>query len=162
MLQSNAMPVALPESIEWQAYEYLHVDRTPDWYWGVGLAAIALAVLGIFLGNILLSILVVIAAFTVTLRALKIPDIQRFVLTRKGIIENSTLYPYSELESFWVEDEQVHPMLLVKSRRPLMPLITIPLGNTDPEIVHDYLVQFIDTEQLQESFSQKVMEYFGF
>jgi hypothetical protein len=156
------MPRELPDSLEWQAYEYLHVDRTPDWYWGVGVATLVLALVGILLENILFAVLVVVAAFTVTLRALKVPDIQKFSLTRKGIIEDTTLYPYGEIESFWVDDEQVHSKLLVKSRRPLMPLIIIPLGDVDPEIVHDYLIQFIDAEEMTEPFFQKVMEYLGF
>ena len=66
------------------------------------------------------------------------------------------MYPYSTLDSFWVADDEEHnPKLLVKSQKTLMPLISIPLGEADPEIIHNYLIQFIDDEQHEESFARR-------
>lgn len=152
----------LPDSIEWQAYEYLHVDRTPDWFWGVGLVTLVLAVIGILLNNLLFTVLVIIAAFTLTLQSLKHPKLETYALTKKGVIDGDVLYPYSTLESFWVDDEQFHPKLLIKSQKTFVPLIVLPLGDAEPEVVHNYLIQFIDVERHEEPFSQKLMEYLGF
>lgn len=152
----------LPSILEWEAYETIHVDRSPDWFWGVGLSALALAVIAILMKNLLFAVVIILAAFALTLRALKIPKLHRFAITKKGVIENNSLHSYSELESFWVQDDDYFPKLLLRSRRSYLPLIVIPLGNMDPEIVHDFLINFLDAERIDESNSQKILEYFGF
>lgn len=160
----NMPSTNIPESLQWEAYEHLHVDRTPDWFWGVGLSALALAVIAIVMKNITFAILIVVSAFVLTLRALKIPATHTYVLTRKGIIENDILHSYSELEAFWVDDENdtFHPKLLVRHKRKLLPLMVLPLGSMDGETVHNYLINFMDADRMEEPPFIKILEYLGF
>jgi hypothetical protein len=152
----------IPQSIEWETYESIHIDRTPDWFWGVGLTALTLAVIGVLMENILFSILIILAAFALTLKALKVPELHHYAVTKKGVIEGNSLYLYSELKSFWISDDEYFPQLLLRSRRAYMTTIVIPLGDTDPETVHDYLIRFLDVERIEEPSSQKILEYLGF
>jgi hypothetical protein len=153
----------LPDALEWEAYEYLHYDRSADWFWGVGLITLVIAIAAIILQNVLLAVLVGVGAVTITLRALRHPEIKRFALTPRGAIENNTLYPYSTLDSFWVDDESLHPKLLIKSKQTMVPLIIFPLPESvNPQIIHDYLIQYLYDEPMEESSLQRLLEIFGF
>jgi len=50
--------------IEWDAHEYEHRERSPDWFWAVGIISVSVAVAAVIFGNIIFGILVIIAAFT--------------------------------------------------------------------------------------------------
>ena len=152
----------LPEIIEWEAYESLHGERTIDWFWGVGLVGVIIGVIAILLGNILLAVLAIIGTVTVVLTALKHPDLNYYALTPRGVIEANTLYLWSDLDVFWVQETDP-PILLIRSRRDTLPLLDLPLPETaDTQIVHDFMFQYIDDEPLRLGTLQQIMNRLGF
>jgi len=153
-----------PTKISWKALEHEHREKTSDWFWAVGIIAIAAAVLAVFFGNILFGLLILIAAFASILQGHTKPRILEYELSRKGVRVGDTLYPYSTLESFWVIDEEINDRIIIKSQKTLMPFIIIPYDSTrvDPEHLRDYLLEYIDEEELEEPLSQQIMEILGF
>lgn len=152
----------LPEIIEWEAFEGLHGKRTVDWFWGVGLAGLVIGIIAILIGNILLAILTIIGAATVVLVAVKQPDLNYYALTPRGVVEEDRLYPYAELDVFWIQETDP-PVLLIRSKKDLSLLIDIPLPETaDTQLVHDYLFQYIDDVPLRYGTLQQIMNYLGF
>lgn len=150
--------------LEWTALEHEHIHKSSDWFWALGILAIAAATTSIIFNNVLFAIVILIGAFTVGMNALKPPAQVRFKITSRGIMINNTLYPYSSLESFWVADENKHeqPKLLVKSKKLLVPHIVIPIEGASPDDVRDYVLDYLDEEEDSESLAQKIMEFFGF
>ncbi|MBV22419.1 MAG: hypothetical protein CMI57_02920 [Parcubacteria group bacterium] len=150
--------------LEWRAFEHEHIHKSSDWFWALGIIAIAGAVTAIIFNNILFAIVILVGAFTLSVHAVKKPNLVNFKISERGIIIDNTLHPYSSLESFWVEDEseQTSPKLLIKSKKLLAPHIIIPIENASPNDIRDYLLEYLAEEEDSESLAQKIVEFFGF
>lgn len=150
--------------IEWKALEHHHEEKSNDWFWATGIVTVGIAVLSVYFNNLLFAILILLAAFASILNSHTRPRILNYSLTRKGITVGKKLYPYSELESFWVIDEEVHDKILVRSKKTFMPLLVLPYDSskTDPDEIADFLLDFLDEEEMDESLLQILMERLGF
>ncbi len=155
----------IPE-ISWTTLEHHHNhEKTHDWYWVFGIIVIALAILFIYFGDYLFSILILLGAFTMLLHSQRDHEEITVSLGTRGVLINDSLFLYKNLESFWVETEidgEPHQLLL-NSKKVYMPHIIIPLADDlDPELITTYLLQHLDEEELEESFGHRLMEYLGF
>ncbi|MEX0934825.1 MAG: hypothetical protein WDZ70_00675 [Candidatus Paceibacterota bacterium] len=149
-------------SFEWQAHEYEHSEKTTDWFWVVGLIAATLAVIAILMQNLLFALLIIIATIALLLLAVRKPRVIRFEINEKGVVVDELLYPFSTLESFWVEDRFFKDKLIIKSQKPLMPLLIIPLEGVGPEETRQIMLQFLPEEEQEEPLSHSLMERLGF
>jgi hypothetical protein len=150
------------EAVIWEAPEYFHREKNQDWFWGLAIITVTLVVLSIILGNPLFGIFIAIAGFAVALFAHRPPRIIEVEMGPRGIRLEKNLYHFSELESFWIREEDLHPKVLIKSKRKFMPYIIVPLGDVHHDDVRDYLLYFLKEEPHNEPFMQRVIEYFGF
>lgn len=150
--------------LEWTALEHEHIHKSSDWFWALGIIAIATAATSIIFNNILFALVILIGAFTIGINASKPPAQVRFRITSRGILINNILHPYSSLESFWVSDENQYeqPKLLVKSKKLLAPHIVIPIEDIHPDDIRDYIIEYLEEEEDSESLAQKIVEFFGF
>lgn len=160
------MNISTAEKISWEHQEYTHKEKTTDWYWTVGIVAVGGIFLSLFFKNFLFALIIILfvaTSFTLTKRK---PKILPFEISRKGIRAGNVLYPYSLLESFWVIDEEdnMEDRIYLRSKKPLSPIIILPFDSSliDPEKIRDYLLDYLDEEELEEPFYQVVMEWFGF
>lgn len=149
----------------WEAHEYFFREKTSDWYWAVGIVTLCVSVLSMIFGNVLFGLIVLIGGFILSIFAARRPNLIRFELNKSGILINKRLYPFSALESFFVEDNRHHDMqskLLLKSQRLVVPLIVVPLEGIDPEDIRDFLLDHLLEEHHTEPLGQKIMEGLGF
>src|SRR3989339_740914 len=91
------------ETISWETIEYLHREKTNDWYWIVGIITVSVALIAIILNNVIFAILIIVSSFTLSLFASKKPEIITIEIGETGITVGKNNYPYKELESFWIE-----------------------------------------------------------
>jgi hypothetical protein len=153
------------KKISWQALDHIQDPKSSDWFWIVGIVAISIAVLAVFFGNILFALLIILAAFSSFMIANDAPQIIDFEINRQGVKVGDTVYPYSTLDSFYVIDEDGwdRDRILIKSKKLFMPLIVMPIGNeVSPDGVRDYLLDYLDEEELEEPMSQRFLEILGF
>jgi hypothetical protein len=148
-------------NLNWQAYEYFHTEKTSTWFWVVGIIAVTAAIISILLGDIILAILILIAAITLSMHAHKAPPLTNVELNEKGIVYDNIFHPYKSLDSFWVEEDHF-PKILLKSKKTLMPLIVIPVMEIHPEVIREFLRNYLQEEKLEQPFLQKLMDYLGF
>jgi hypothetical protein len=151
--------------IEWQALEHHHhQEKTPDWFWVVGTIAIAGSILAIYFGNVLFGIIILIGAITAFIQTHAKPKIIRYRITRKGVQIDNMIVPYSTLESFWVIDEEINDRVILKSQKFLMPYIILPFDSikTDPDEIRNYLLDYLNEEEMDEPLSNKIWEALGF
>jgi len=149
----------------WETLDHINEEKSNDWFWIVGIIAVAVAVLAIFFNNILFALLILISAFTAFMMAHTSPKMVDYEINRQGVKIGEILYPYSSLESYYVIDEDGfdRDRLLLKSKKMLMPLIIVPLtGQVDNEDVREYLIEYLDEEEMEESFAQVLMARLGF
>ncbi len=162
--QQNA-PAQTQKEISWQALEYAHYEKTPDWYWGLGLLTAALIGFALYLSNILFAFVIGIGAFTVAMFAVRKPNIVEYVLTARGVKIGSQLYPYQTLKHFWVHENEGSDerKLLIVSDRPLTPLIAIPIhGDISTEELRGFLLQFMEEDEILLPASHAIIKLFKF
>lgn len=149
--------------IEWEAHEYEHKERSADWFWAVGIIAVSLAIVSVIFGNAIFGILILIGAFALTLFINRIPETVYVKVDERGITKGKIFYPYESIKSFYVDTDHPHRKILMRSRKRLMPLIIIPLGdNVDPERLRRTLAHFVEEEYLNLPLVERFLEYLGF
>ena len=150
------------EKISWQTKEYIHTEKTTDWYWIVGIITISIALISIIFGNLIFGILIIVASFTLTLFASRKPEMVEVEINQRGVLHGKTLYPYDHLDSFWIETREFHGRILLKSKKVLMPFVVIFLEDIEPEKIRETLLQHLPEEEHTEPLLEKLLIYFGF
>lgn len=149
--------------IEWDAHEYEHKERSPDWFWAIGIIAVSIAIAAVIFGNIIFGILVLISTFTLSLFASRPPSTLHVSVDERGITRGKIRYPYQTLQSFWIDTEHPHKKIILQSEKMFMPLITVPLGDeVDVEQLHEKLLLSLPEEFHNLPFVERVLEYLGF
>jgi len=156
----------MPRAVfEWSGREYDPNPKSGDWYWATGIIATALALAALLFGNILLTLLIVIAAITLALHAAKHPPTHRFMLTDRGLAIDNDLHPFENMASFsvfeYIEGGKP-PMLSIKTDSWFAPQLVIPLSGVNADAVYEYLLQHVDESQHHHSLSDLVAAWLGF
>lgn len=151
------------KNITWQTLEYQIRPHGSDWFWAVGIIAISASVTAVLLKNFLFAILIIVAAFALLLQAIRKPRLIQFTINQNAVTAGQVAYPFSSLQSFWLDETNPAAVqLLLKSKNLTAMLIAIPLGDTEPQAVRDFLSPRLPEEELHEPLSQKIMEALGF
>ena len=148
--------------IRCQAYEHEHIERGNDWFWALGIAAVCIAAISALFGNVLFAVLILVAAGTLALLAQTPPVLIDFELSDRGIKIGDTMHRYEEIISFWVEDHDANPpILLIDTVKWLSPNFVIPLEDVDPKEVRAYLLERSVEVPMKESAAHRILEFFG-
>ena len=148
--------------IYWDAPEHFHTEKNNDWYWAVGIITITAVVLCFIFNDVIFGLLIIVSAFTLVVHATKKPRIIHCEINDRGVVVNDILYPFLNLESFWIDAEDAPPKVLIKSHKTFMPFISIFIEDVDPEKVRDILLNYIAETEHNEPLSQKLLERLGF
>ena len=156
------MPASHAAPIRWSAYEHEHIPRTSDWFWALGIIAISAALTSLLFGNVLFSLLILVAATVLGIIAQTPPELHEFELSDRGIRISGTLHAYEEIVSFWVETEtEKEALLLVDTTKFMAPNLIIPLQGVDPTHVRSYLRERVEEIPMKEPLAHKILEFFG-
>src|SRR3989344_1322961 len=151
--------------LEWEGREYDHNPKDADWYWVVGIIAVASTIASVLFGNYLLAALVVIAAVALALHASKQPPLHRFRLVEEGIVIGDDIHPFHQMTSFSVlEDvkDEFPPMLSIKTDSWFSPHLIIPLEGVDADEVYAYFLHHVDEAEHHHTFVDLVAAWLGF
>lgn len=150
-------------SISWEAPEHTHIEKTNDWYWVLGIIALAGAIASMIFDNALFGIAIILGAFTMVIVSHNKPRIIKFDVSERGIRVGSDLYPYATLESYFLDENNIHdPQLIVKSKKLLMMLLIIPVPVAQVSNVERLVNSYLPEEHLTEPLSHRLLEFFGF
>lgn len=150
------------DKISWETFEYIHTEKTNDWYWIVGIVTMSIAVVSIILNNLIFAILIIISSFTLSLFASRRPDAVSVTIDNLGVTFGRTHYPYFNLDSFWVETRDNFPRLLLKSQKMFMPFIVIHIEHENAGEIRKILGQHLREEEHSEPLLEKLLIYLGF
>lgn len=155
------------EKLEWSALEYEEKERTPDWFWALGIVVVTSAIASLIYSNYFFAALLLLGGGLLGYFATRPPEVIYYELNDKGLKIRSRLYLYENIKSFWVQKENSElahkPMLFVKTERIFMPIISAHLGHIDTEKVEEFMLdKNILEEEMEEHLSEKIMDYLGF
>lgn len=149
--------------LRWVAEEHVHVDRPSDWYWALGIATIACALIAILFSNVLFALLIVVASITLGINAAHPPRIVSFSLTEKGVGTDDEFHTFDEMLSFWVEESESGGTLFIDTPKLMTPDLIIPIRDVDPAQVRTIFKEAGVTERkMSEPLPHKILEFFGF
>jgi hypothetical protein len=162
-LYTDGMNHEFRESVHWIAPTHTHTERSVDWYWGIGVLALAGMGLSVWFGNLLLALIIAVCALCLAMVASRYPRDSEISLTPEGISIDREMYPYDKIHSFWIhEDHPVHPKLYVATRSILHPHIAIIIEEpVEPAHVRAYLLERVP-EAEGHSMATYVSEVLGF
>jgi hypothetical protein len=149
---------------EWEGREYDPNPKSADWYWALGIIAVAGAIASILFGNYLLAILIVIATVTIALHGAKHPPVHRFRVVERGLVIGEELYSFDNMISFSVlEDiEGELPLLSIKNESWLSPHLMIPLEGVDADAVYGHFLHHVDESRHDHTFADLLAVWLGF
>jgi hypothetical protein len=151
------------EKISWKALEYKKKIKTVDWYWAVIIIALSAIVISIILHNTLFAILIFISIFSLLIFSFKDPEMFEISIDERGIVVNKDMYPFSSLESFWVDiTDEKEPKILLKSKKVIMPFIIIPIEEYHHLDIREFLLRYLEEKEINEPISHKIMDKLGF
>lgn len=145
----------------WETYEYHHTPKTADWFWALGIVALCCVFIAILTGNVLFGIVIILAAFSLSLYAARKPKKIRVEINSKGVRVDDTIFPFAHIHSFALSVDGRHPSLVITMDKLLMPHILIPLADVEPEDVRTILSARLKEDHYEEPLSQKIFEAFG-
>jgi len=157
------MAQGVPREVIWEAPEHHHVEKNGDWFWILGILTIIFTVTAVALGNTLFGLLILIASFTMALVANREPRMITHSVSNRGLRIGSTLYPYSSLECFYIDEEHERgPQLLARSTKLFMPLIVMPIPEEYLDEIETILEPRLTEEHLEEPLAHVLLEIIGF
>ena len=155
-------PMAEDSGIQWSIDTHTHTERTIDWYWGLGLIALAAAVLSVVLGNPLLAVIIFLATGSFGVLVHRGPREHTVGLNPRGVSMDGTLYRWDSVVSFWIQQDTRDPHLLISTQGILHPQLVISLG--DPgraQNVRAYIKRFAKEEEQTPHMGHHIAQMLG-
>jgi len=146
--------MARPPLYSWEGTEYSFEEKGADWYWAVGIIAIAAIIACILFNNIILALLVAAAASAVALQAARHPRDHHFAIYDRGLAIDDRLFLFEDMLSFSVleyADEALPPSLSIKTKHFLAPHLLIPIVGYDPVEIYSFFLEHVDEGKHDES-----------
>ena len=145
--------------INWEVIEYKHKKKSVDWFWSLWIISSAIFFVSIKLHNPLFAILVFMGAFTMSLQAVRKPDLLKIKINEKGVVINKKIYPYETIDSYFIL--QTKSKLLIQLKNKIVPLISIPIKEeVDKKELDYFLASKLSKKDLEEPFTHKLVKYF--
>ena len=151
--------------MEWEGYEYAHNPKSADWYWVLGIIAVAAVIASILFGNYLVAILVIVAAIVIALHGAKHPPLHRFRVVDNGLLIGEELHPYDRMHSFSMLEDiegELPPILSIKTDSWHSPHLVIPLPGVNADALYAHLLTRVNEDEHKHTIADVVAAWFGF
>lgn len=151
--------------MKWETPEYEHKPKSVSWLIGLVIVSTSGVILALIANNPLLAFLVFGSALMFGIFSNREPGILTVQISSHGIKVGDTFYIFDTLESFWLNtssNSDSPPVLLLKSKKPLMPIISIPVSDiSDLSELRNLLIEVMTEEEMREPFPHQVMDRLG-
>lgn len=149
---------------EWRAHEHTHRPKTMKWFAGLAASLTVVTVGMALLGNVMGALTIALVGGLVYYVAQREPEVFRYRLMTEGVAFNDTLYHYRDLEVFNVIYEVGGTKtVLLRSKRTFAPLLHMEIGEADPVVLRDILIEFVEEDQdLAEPLIDIIAQRLGF
>lgn len=149
--------------ITWTIEEYTYKEKGPDWYWALGIIAVAGASIAVITHNITFAIFIIVGALILGVYANKRPDLITIGISDEGVMVRNYLYLFEKIKGFAIDEHDLGNFLLIETTRAVTPIISIPLPEgLDGDGLRALLKTKITEKKLSEPVSHRIMEHIGF
>jgi len=144
---------------EWNGTEYAFEEHGADWYWALGIIAIALCVAALLFGDLILALLIIAGAAAIALQAAKHRRIHHFSIHHDGLAIDGNLYLFTDMRDFGILeyiDPSLPPALSIKTNHIFAPHLLVPIHNYDPDEIYAYISQHLPEGVHEETLLDRV------
>ena len=142
----------LPSKIRWSAAEYEFHEKTPEWYWALGIITAALVLAAVVLHNFLFAVFAVLAGFSVGLYGARRPRLVSHEINSGGVSFGNRNFNYENIDHFWINyNPPLKKELILESKKTFSTHTAILLGDAAPEQIRRYLLQYLKEKKIEES-----------
>jgi hypothetical protein len=121
--------------LSWEASEYVVYKKTVGWYIGFGILLAFLLFTAFIMQSLLTGIVFLLGGILIFVHSERPAKTISYDIRSSGVHMGKEFYLFRELEAFNVVERGDGVYMLLKSKRLLLPLIHIPLGDVDHEEV---------------------------
>lgn len=138
---------------EWTIQEYEQRSRSRAWYILAIVFGIGMVLVGIFTGNFLFSLIIILFSIILFLQSHQPAPQISFKISELGIIVGNRFYPFSELTEFFIVYNPLEDVktLFIETKSVLRPILRVPLLDENPleikQILSQYLAENIEKEE---------------
>jgi uncharacterized membrane protein len=150
--------------LTWEAYEYKDQEMKTDWFWALGIIALAGSIASFIYGNFLFGVFIIFASIAIVFFSTIKPKRITYEICEGGVIYEEVFYPFETLHAFWIDDfNPENKKLLLKSERIFVPILALPYEDEEEaDAIYEILADVIPEEPLQEPWGHIIMERLGF
>lgn len=146
MPDANQTPKPKPAKtlLTWTFPEFVRYARTKRWYTVAGLLTAAAFLWAVFQSNVLFAILLVLAAIVYVAIGQRRPRQITFTVTEDGVSVERDLYPWAELDRFWlVYQPPLVKRLFFRFKTGVRPVLSVLLEQENPVTVRKTLLEYL-------------------
>jgi len=154
--------IKLKDTIEWSTPEYVPKEHSKDWYIAVILITLSVIVAAVMYENYFFALFLAIGTSLLLYMAKRPPEIVDVKLSSRGILFHNKMYPYLELDAFWVETRFREPRIIIRQNSKSATHLIVPIAEADPEQVRHFLGYYLDEELQEESIFEHLFHILGF
>lgn len=150
--------------VAWEAYEFKEkTNKKPDWFWALGIIALAGSAVAFIYGNFLFGIFILLAVAALLFFGQTKPKLYTYIISVEGVVCEDQFYPFEKLHAFWLAEVNGEKKLLLKSEKKLVPIISLPFEDDEiGEEIYEVLSEVLPEEPLQEPAAHIIMDRLGF
>lgn len=129
--------------VGWEVDEYPQHVRSRMWYVIAGIVSVSLIVYAIMTANFMFAVIILMCCVILMISSFTKPERIPMMITTTGVILGDIYYDYQSIRDFSiVYDPPDVKLLYLDFYAVTHPLLSIPLEETDPNIVRDSLLPF--------------------
>ena len=126
--------------LHWDVDEFPRAVRSRRWYIVASAVAVALIVYAVVTANFLFAVIILMASIITLVTSFSEPRRVEVILTTLGLVIGDRFYEYKTVRDFSIVYEPPSVKILyLDFSSPLIPLLSIPLEDMDPNDVRDRL-----------------------
>jgi hypothetical protein len=148
----------------WNVSEFEFKKKNNAWFWLVGLVVLALVALAIFLENYLLGFLLILGVILIMSQANKQPINIKIEISEEGIRIDSAMHKYEDIHAFWLkEKENDEVILILHTSEAMTPIESFHVPpEIDPLELRELLLNYIEEEEIRESYTKRFINIIGY
>jgi len=147
----------------WAEYDTRSRKKTGDWYFVLWTIAIAGAVGAVLVNNPLFGLFLVLAGFSMTIYGARKQRLVEFKVNKKGIQADTIFLLLSSFSHFYVAENSEPLYLLLQSKNKLLPIYSFPIAtNVDIDALRSFLAIFLEEQEMEVPFYQRLIDQSGF
>lgn len=149
--------------MSWETEEFSYYEKSRVWFLAGGAGFLLIIAYFTITNQLITALTFLLLGVTVYIFSLKKPRKISCTITYQGITVDTVTYSFLDLNSFWIFYEPPDfKVISLKHKKPYLPLIQIPIGDTDPMKIRQTLLPLLPEEEQEEPFSDKLARYLRF